>query len=477
MFGWFLFLILIAISVATAGHALLEKRDPRSALGWVVLCLALPGLGAAGYWLFGVNRIRNRARRWQARGRGMPWLAPAICPWAQDLAGGRIPFRAENFAALLSLADAVTRRPLLQGNHVDILHNGEEAYPAMLAAIDRAESSVCLATYIFDNDASGRTFATALKAAAARGATVRVLLDALGACYSWPRAYALFAGSAVRVVKFLPFSLSERGFYVNMRNHRKLLVVDGSIGFTGGMNIGDRHLVQRPERGRVVDLHFRVSGPVVGQMHEAFLEDWHFASGEAIKAPPYYPDVVAGGEAFCRGISAGPNEDFEKLVWIVIGALNCARRRVRIMTPYFIPDRALMAAINAAALRGVEVEIMLPRRNNLPVVGWASRAYLGELLEHGCRVYYQPAPFVHSKFLLVDDDFALIGSANLDPRSLRLNFEFNLEVYDRRLTRQLAAHFNGARERSRAVTPAQLTGRSLGRRLLDGAAKLFSPYL
>jgi len=476
VFGWLFYLILFAISIFSAGHALLQKRDPRSALGWLVLCLALPGLGAGAYWLFGVNRIRNRARRWQARGRTMPWLAPAICPWAQDFAGS-LPFRAENFAALLSLADAVTRRPLLQGNRLDILHNGEEAYPAMLAAIDQAQSSICLATYIFDSDESGQRFATALKAAADRGVAVRVLIDALGASYSWPRAYSLFAGSAVRVVKFLPFSFSERSFYINLRNHRKLLVVDGTVGFTGGMNIGDRHLVQRPERGRVVDIHFQVNGPVVGQMHEAFLEDWHFASGEAVKTPSFYPAAIPGGEAFCRGISAGPNEDFEKLVWIIIGALNCARHRVRIMTPYFIPDRALVSAINAASLRGVEVEIMLPRRNNLPIVGWASRAYLWELLEHGTRVYYQPAPFVHSKFLLVDDDFSLIGSSNLDPRSLRLNFEFNLEIYDRRLTRQLAGHFDKARERSRPVTLIQLANRSLPRRLLDGAAKLFSPYL
>jgi cardiolipin synthase len=473
---WLLLLVHFGLALHAAGHALLQKRDPRSALGWIVLCLALPGLGALLYWFLGVNRIRTRARRWKARGRGAPWLSPAVCPGVPTTVR-RLPFASENLAALLSLADAVTRRPLLYGNSIEILHNGEEAYPAMLEAIGMARTSICLSSYIFDVDETGRRFAVALIAAAKRGVEVRVLVDALGECYSRPRALTLFAGSAVKAVRFLPFALSERGIYVNMRNHRKLLVVDGILGFTGGMNIGDRHLARRIDPKRVVDIHFRIDGPVVGQMHEAFLEDWHFACGEAVKAPTVYPPPAPGGEAFCRGISAGPNEDFEKLEWIVVGALNSARRRVRIMTPYFIPERPLITAINAASLRGVEVEIILPRRNNLPFLAWATRAYLWELLEHGTHIYYQPAPFVHSKFLLVDDDFSLIGSANLDPRSMRLNFEFNLEVYDRRLTRQLGTHFDRMRKRSRSVTLAQLYKRSLGSRMLDATAKLFSPYL
>ena len=466
---------LAAFSLYSAGHALLNKRDPRSALGWIVLCLAFPGIGAMVYWLLGVNRIRTLARYWQASGRGMHGPEPDHCLWVADMAGD-LPFRSENFAALLSLADAVTRRPLLQGNRIMPLHNGEEAYPAMLEAIGRARSFVYLSTYIFDTDTTGRQFVDSLRAAAARGVDVRVLVDALGERYSFPPARRLLRGSGVRVARFLPPSFSERGIHLNLRNHRKLLIVDGPAGFTGGMNIGDRHLAERNNPRRVVDIHFRVEGPVVKQMQEAFLEDWQFTTGEAIPEMGY-PEGIAESKAFCRGISAGPNEDFEKLTWIVIGALDCARRHVRIMTPYLIPDRALISAINAASLRGVTVEILLPGKNNLPYVAWATQAYLWELLRYGTLIYFQPPPFIHSKFLLVDDHYSLIGSANLDPRSLRLNFEFNLEVYDRELNASLARHFDDLRRQARGMSLEEVDGRSLPVKLRDTSAKIFSPYL
>jgi cardiolipin synthase len=467
--------LLLLATVLSAGHALLNKRDPRAALGWVVLCLIFPGVGALLYWLLGVNRIRTLARDWQAQGVGIHGQEPDFCPWVADMAAA-LPFRAENYAKLLSLADAVTRRPLLQGNRVRPLHNGEEAYPAMLAAIEAAHFSVCLSTYIFDSDRSGRRFVEALRAAAARGVEVRVLVDALGERYSFPPARRLLRGCGIRVARFLPPSLTERGIHLNLRNHRKLLIIDGSIGFTGGMNIGDRHLASSGDPRRVVDIHFQVEGPVVVQMLGAFYEDWQFTTGEPA-AELTSPAAVPQGEAFCRGISDGPNEDFDQLTWLLVGALNCARRRVRIMTPYFIPDRTLITVINAAALRGVSVEIILPEKNNLPFVAWAARAYLWELLQYGARIYYQPPPFVHSKFLLVDDAYALVGSANLDPRSLRLNFEFCLEVYDGGLNASLARHFDALRAQSRAVSLEELDARPLSGKLRDAFAKLFSPYL
>jgi cardiolipin synthase len=273
--------LLALAGVLSGGHALLNKRDPRAALGWVVLCLVIPGVGAVLYWLLGVNRIRTLARDWQARGMGMHGRQPDLCLWVADMAA-ELPFRAENYAAQLSLADAVTRRPLLQGNRVRPLHSGEEAYPAMLEAIEAAHSSVCLSTYIFDSDSTGSRFVEALRAAAARGVDVRVLVDALGERYSSPPARRLLRGSGVRLARFLPPSLSERGIHINLRNHRKLLIADGLVGFTGGMNIGDRHLANESDPHRVVDIHFRVEGPVVGQMQEAFSEDWQFTTGEPV---------------------------------------------------------------------------------------------------------------------------------------------------------------------------------------------------
>lgn len=468
--------ILTGAAFLSAGHALLHKRDPRAALGWIMVCIALPGFGMILYWLMGVNRIRTRARDWQAQGQGIPWIAPAFCEWSADLVE-TLPFRSKNFVSLLNLSDRVTRRPLLPGNRITTLHNGEEAYPAMLAAIGQARERVFLSTYIFDSNRTGRQFVEALAAAAARGVEVCVLVDALGERYSFPPARRLLRKKKVKVARFLPPSLFGRGIYFNLRNHRKLLVVDGSVGFTGGMNIGDRHLaadVDNPRR--VVDIHFRIEGPTVGHLEEAFLEDWQFATGESIVSSRLL-EAAYQGESFCRGISAGPNEDFEKLRWLILGAINCARRTLRIMTPYFIPERPILYALNTAALRGVDVEIILPEKNNLPYVAWATRAYLWELLCYGIRIHYQPAPFAHSKLLVMDDLYVLIGSANLDTRSLRLNFEFDLEVYDRQLAGQLTEHFLSVRSRSREITLEEVDGRPLPEKLRDGLFKLFSPYL
>lgn len=468
--------LLLALGIFSAGHALLLKRDPRSALGWFVVCLILPGLGALGYWFLGVNRIRSKARRWRARGR------MHFFEWESDEPGEEVPLpaalRRENFSALRSLSDAVTRRPLVSGNQLSLLHNGEEAYAAMLAAIAGAQQSVYLSSYIFAADHSGSAICAALQSAAARGVDVRVLVDALGERYFWPPIHWRLAQAGIRHARFLPFSLASWGFFVNLRNHRKLLIVDNRIGFTGGMNISDRHLLaDRSLPHRVVDLHFQILGPVVGQMQEAFFEDWHFATGEAPQKPLTSPPPLPDGESFCRGISAGPNEDFEPLTWILVGALNCARKRVCIMTPYFIPERSLTTALCAAALRGVQVEIILPQQNNLPFVHWASQEYLAELVENKVCIYYQPPPFVHSKMLIMDQHYALIGSANIDPRSLRLNFEFNLEIFDQATAAALTRYFDTARAISVPVTAARLKATPLWMRLRNGFAKIFSPYL
>jgi cardiolipin synthase len=457
--------------VASAMHALLHKRDPRSQLGWLVVCVTVPIVGAFFYWLLGVNRIQTRARRWQAGGRF------AIDSQTAKLADAE-PARAESMAALLRLGRAVTRWPIVAGNRVDVLHDGEQAYPAMLAAIDAAEAHVHLCTYIFETDRHGRQFVDALRAAAERGVAVRVLVDAIGERYARPRVGRLLRRvPGLEVARFLPLTLSLRGLRVNLRNHRKILAVDGTHGFTGGINLGGRHMVGDPENRRpTADLHFRFEGPAVSFMEECFDADWFFTTGRRTGwRPPR--DSTGDGTALCRGIVDGPNEDLEKLQWVLLGALSVAKRRVRIMTPYFVPNREIIAGLTAAALRGVAVEIILPRRSNLPFVDWATSAMLWELLQHGVRVYRRPPPFAHSKLFMVDDYYVVIGSANLDPRSLRLNFEFNMEIFDSALGATLVAHFEAVRERCQELRLADNLARPLPVKLRDATFKLFAPYL
>jgi cardiolipin synthase len=445
----------IAAAASASLHALWNKRRPQSAFGWIAVCFTLPLAGPLLYCLFGVNRVQTRARKLMT---GFP---EPECPTEYV---GTPP---QQLRPLARLGFAVSGWPLTGGNRVEMLHEPTATFDAMLAAIERASEYVYFSTYIFDGGPLGRRFASALAAAAERGADVRVLIDGVGEWYSWQHASRLFRGTRVKFARFLPPRLWPPTIRVNLRNHRKILVVDGLEAFTGGIN--------GPETDRIVDLHFRVAGPVVTQIETVFLRDWHFVTAD-VSAPPRPVPQPAGG-ALCRAVTNGPEATLDRLTALLTGAIGSARQRIAIMTPYFVPPRELVAPLQAAALAGVDVAVILPERNNLPYVHRATRHLLWELLERGVHVYYQPPPFVHSKLFYVDDYYAQIGSANFDYRSLRLNFELNVEVYDRDTVTALARHFETVRARSRPVTLADVDERSALTKTLDGLAWLFSPYL
>jgi len=454
--------------LVTAGHALLNKRDPRAALGWCAICLMVPVIGALLYVLFGINRVRSRARRLRLQERNIP-------SGPEEAGRGHAGDVPGHLAELSRLSSSLQHWPLTEGNEVTALYNGEDAYPEMLSAIEAARGRVSLSSYIFDSDASGRSFVDALAAAAARGAEVRVLVDGIGELYSWPRARRLLRKAGVPVRRFAPPSLLPPAIHFNLRNHRKILVVDGTVGFAGGMNIGDRHLAGRPQGHRSLDIHFRFAGPVAAQLEQAFMEDWERAGGLCPESD--LPVSPTRGESSCRVLTDGPGEDMDKLTIVLTGAVSLARQRVLVMTPYFLPPRELIGAMVSAALRGVDVSVILPEKSNLPYVHWATRNMLWELLRWGVRVFYQPGDFNHSKLFIVDDRYVQVGSANLDPRSLRLNFELAVEVFDPAFAGGLIDHCLGIRSRSREITLDEVDGRPIYQRFRDALAWLFSPYL
>jgi cardiolipin synthase len=346
----------------------------------------------------------------------------------------------------------------------------------MLKAINQDKKRVLLSTYIFETNEMGREFIHALGKAKKRGVDVRVLLDGVGEFYSLPRAGKYLKKESVPFARFLPLRLNFSSSLINLRNHRKILITDGCQGFTGGMNIGSRYLVQnlRNQR-RVQDIHFQLTGPIVHQMEQVFLEDWAFSTGDFDQTLSPVPEET--GPALCRTITVGPNQDLNKLGMIMIGAASLAHKRLTIVTPYFLPSRELIGALQSAALRGVAVNIVLPAKNNLPYVQWASENMLWELLVYGVNIYYQPPPFAHSKLFLVDDLYAHIGSANIDPRSLRLNFEMVIEIYEQAFVHSLYQHVDQLIARSKPVSLRELDARSFLVRTRDSLCWLFSPYL
>jgi cardiolipin synthase len=346
----------------------------------------------------------------------------------------------------------------------------------MLEAIQQANQTVSFVTYIFDRDEVGMAFAHALGEAARRGVEVRVLIDATGSRYSWPTIFHTLRQEGVKYARFLPFALWHP-MSMNMHTHRKILVADGRVGFTGGMNIRVGHCLKRQPQNPVQDIHFRVLGPVVTQLQELFADDWLFSTGESLRGDAWFPKTESAGQVLARGVIDGPDENFEKLFWTLLGALSIARYSIRIMTPYFLPDPAVVSALNLAAMRGVQVDIILPSRINVPFIRCASRAMWSQVLQHGCRMWLTPPPFDHSKLMLVDNCWVLLGSANWDSRSLRLNFEFNLECYDVALAQRLDQLVETRRDGARPVTLEEVDGRPLPTRLRDGIARLLTPYL
>ncbi len=466
----------LVMSLIASAHAILTKRETSAAVGWVGVIWLAPFVGAVLYLILGINRISRRATLRRGGAPSLP-ATSRIAPCPIESLEEAIPPEKKHFTSLARLVNNLTSRPLATGNSLVPLVCGDEAYPQMLGAIKDARHSIALTTYIFANDKTGREFVEALGRAVKRGVEVRVLIDSVGARYSFPTILHRMRRAGITYSRFMPSIVPWQMAYLNLRSHRKILVVDGKTGFTGGMNIAIGNGLKENSSHAIQDLHFRVLGPVVCELQEAFAEDWAFSRGEILDGDKWFPELEPSGNVIARGITDGPDESFDRLRLTLHGALSTARKSIRIATPYFLPDNSLISAINTASMRGVEVDILLPEKNNLRFVDWACLAQINQLLRWGCRVWRTPPPFDHTKMMVVDDFWSLIGSANWDPRSLMLNFEFNVECYERDLALKLEDIFHGKMARARRLTLEDIEQRPFPVKLRDGVARLLSPYL
>ena len=457
-------------------HAVLWKRDSRAVIGWVGLAWLAPFVGATAYICLGINRIERKAVSLNLDKTPRPNQRSELNPTdLQHLDAFKQHY--SNLVGLANAGDRLTGRPVIPGNAVKSLIDGDQAYPSMLEAVSQAQRSISLLSYIFDSDRVGESFVDALVDAQQRDVQVRILVDDVGSKYSRPNMVGRLKSAGLNAVAFLPTRIPRLPTYANLRNHRKILVVDGKIGFTGGTNIREGHCLSMQPKFPAQCLHFRIEGPVVAQIQHVFAVDWAFAAGENLTGKDWFPAIERAGNVWARGIEHGPDEHFETLSDMFAAALASARDHVRIVTPYFLPQASLIQALNVAAMRGVSVEIYLPSKNNIALVQWAATAQLWQLLEKGCQIYYTPPPFDHTKVMIVDGVWSLIGSSNWDPRSLRLNFEFNVECYDPDLAISLNEIVDRKSHSAREVTLDEVNNRNVLVRLRDGAARLLSPFL
>ena len=465
----------VVASVATAIHAAMTKQDVRSAIGWVAVVILSPLLGATFYLFAGINRIRH-ARVSQQREQAEHEREVFDGLVVSDLR----PHCDSYLDALRRLGDEVNRNALLKGNEITLLSGGNETYPAMLQAISRAKSSIALQSYIFDRDGIGLRIAQALIDAKSRGVQVRVLIDAVGSKYSHPPIIGELDRGGVKVARFLPTAIGVRLVYANLRSHRKVLVIDGCEALAGGMNIRQGFLTEFAGDAVAHDTHFRLVGPVARQLLNSFAHDWEFTTGERLEGSDWFAPTLTEtlpGETPVRVVLSGPDRSFGCNQAMLLGALSVARRNVRIQSPYFLPDIVLMGALVTSARRGVRVDVVIPGHNNLKLVAAAMEAQLDQLIQGGVHVWRSGGAFDHSKLLTIDDQWSYVGSSNLDPRSLRLNFELDLEVYSRPLALELSSRIDRLLSNAHQVTLAELDGRPFWRRLRNRIIWLVSPYL
>ncbi|WP_439271125.1 cardiolipin synthase [Pseudochrobactrum sp. HB0163] len=469
----------LVVGAIAAVHAAMTKDEVRAALGWVGVIMLSPIVGALVYAIAGVNRMRRSSLRSQRAGMSDIELYHLshydASPDEVRTVSGR------NFIAMKRLGDVVSRCNLTSGNSLTVLQSGDIAYAAMLKAIREAQRSVLLETYIFDNDRIGRQFVAALGDAVKRGVQVRVLVDAVGARYSTPSIVGVLRHVNVRVEVFNgKLIMGLRLPYANLRTHRKMLIIDGALAFTGGMNIREAFTTEFAQEHAAQDTHFQLTGPVVTDLFHTASEDWRFTTDELLEGDAWAispPKQAAGEGLLVRAVPSGPDKSLETNHKIMMGAFSVAEKHIRIMSPYFLPDREFISALVTAARRGVMVDIVVPAQNNLVLVDMAMTAQFDQLLKDGCRIWRSKGAFNHSKLMCVDDVWAYAGSSNLDPRSLRLNFEIDLEIYDRPTAEAIAKRIDKHVATGTLVNLADLKRRPFFRRLIERIVWLGSPYL
>ncbi|MCL1887509.1 MAG: phospholipase D-like domain-containing protein [Kiritimatiellaeota bacterium] len=474
--------LLAAVSVAL--HCLRRPREPRSLLLWLFVVLSFPFVGGLLYLMFGINNVPSKAWDKAVSDRRLDPGRPGPAPRPPRIYSEKaVPAANTALPAALQPLNSLLEHlypdfPLLPGNRVTPLLEPPRALEAMLDAIRGARHHVHLQTYILGDDPVGRRFMALLEEKARAGVNVRVLFDAFGSARARARRLLALTGRApnLRVIPFTQVNPLRRQFQVNLRNHRKILVVDGRSAFTGGVNL---HNAYGPPAS-VRDAHFALSGPVVLQLQYTFLCDWFYMSGEpapALLSPAHFPLPHAGGPAFARVLNAGSAE-FPRRYEDALFALSAASaRRLWIATPYFIPTDEMLRALRNAALRGIDVRVLVPGKNNHLYVQCASRASYAELLSAGARVFERNPPFTHAKLLLSDNAAVLFGSANLDTRSLRLNYETSCLAFDPALAAAIEGYFNAEFHDAREILPDAWQRRPLRQRMLENFCTLFNPVL
>ncbi len=469
-----LFITAEIAAVASATHALFTVRTAQGTIAWIIGLIAFPWLGLPLYWMFGSRKFDAHS---EAMRKKLQDHHERLHAAREELLPFQVPRREIRSARVSALAD-VAGEEFLEGNQLELLIDGEATFDAILAGIAQAQRSVYVQFYIMREDGLGLRLLEALADRAAAGVDVCFLFDSFGSAAMKPDLIAKWQSRRVQMATFCAFSGWRDRWRLNFRNHRKIVAIDGQVGFVGGHNVGDEYLGKNPKYGRWRDTHVRVEGPSVLQLQMGFAADWYFATGRVVGGnwqPPERPSIVQGQRALV--LTSGPSDGFERCTLFFLNTITMAEHRLWIASPYFVPDEGIIQALQLAAIRGVDVRILLPMKPDQRLVWLASFALLEGLIHPNIRIYRFTGGFLHQKALLVDDDFAAVGTANFDNRSFRLNFEVTLAVSDQKFASEIAVMFERDFAESIEVADDDYTSRSVPFKAAAQAARLLAPIL
>ncbi|HDS1734920.1 cardiolipin synthase [Pseudomonas sp. BP8] len=461
------------LGIIAALHAVLTVRTAQGAIAWAMSLLFIPYLTLIPYLVFGARSFNAyiQARRQANQEMHVAMASLNWRPWVEEALTAR---ESGSYAALRAMPK-LGRMPCLANNQVKLLIDGETTFEAIFAAIAAARKSVLVQFFIIHDDGIGRALQQLLLRKAAEGVEIFALYDRVGS-HALPASYSqVLREGGVQIKAFATRGGWFNRFQVNFRNHRKIVVVDGIDGFLGGHNVGDEYLGGNPRLSPWRDTHVQVSGPVVACLQESFAEDWYWATRQL--PPLILPDTYPDNGVLCQLLASGPADPQETCSLFFVEAIHSASHRVWITTPYFIPDEAVFAALRLAVLRGVDVRILIPARPDHRIVYAASSLFAFEAVRAGVRMFrYQPG-FLHQKVVLVDDEVSAIGSANLDNRSFRLNFEITLLTVDRAFADQVEAMLLDDLAQAKEITAEDSRDTHRLQQLGMRIARLISPIL
>lgn len=468
-------IIMASLVLFTAIIIILERRDPARTLAWLLILIFLPVIGFVLYLILG---RKMRKRRITAKKKKLnDYIYPLDNVYCQQEINISHITKAKE--GLIQLICNNADFPLTLNNDVMVLTDGEQVFSAFLSAIESAKNHIHLETYILRNDNIGNQILSLLVKKCQQGVKVRIIYDGLGSRSLSSNLLKELKEAGIEIHAFFPVRFPLFHSRINYRNHRKILVVDGEIGFVGGLNIGDEYLGRDPQIGYWRDTHLQIKGNAVYFLQRIFLQDWYFITHITLEDSDnlLFPNTKPYGDKVVQITASGPDTHWESIMQVFYYAIATAKKTIYMTSPYFVPNESILTALKTASLSGVEVKLLLPAKPDHKIVFWAALSYLEELMEAGVEVYLYQKGFIHAKVLTVDGVASTIGSANMDQRSFLLNFEVNALIYNEVVTRRLERDFWHDLEHAQKIDLRVFHNRSIVKRFIESMARLLSPLL